>query len=108
MQSFGYDGLHRLTSDTVATSGGAQVASIGYGYNNNNDVTSMTTSGLSNPGGGSGTITNSYNYDQADRLTSWTATPSGGPPPPRTTGTTTTGTWSATTGPPTPTTRATS
>ena len=50
VQSFGYDGLHQLTSDTVATSGGAQVASIGYGYNSNNDVTSMTTSGLASPG----------------------------------------------------------
>jgi RHS repeat-associated protein len=78
VQSFGYDGLHRLASDTVVTSGGTQVASIGYGYNNDDDVTAMTTSGLAKPGGGSGTITNSYGYDQADRLTSWTATPSGG------------------------------
>ena len=29
-QLLAYDSLHRLTSDTVQTSGGAQVASIGY------------------------------------------------------------------------------
>jgi RHS repeat-associated protein len=77
-QSFGYDNLHRLTSDTLATSGGAQVASIGYGWDLNNDVASMTTSGLATAGGGTGTVTNTYGYDQAGRLTSWTATPSGG------------------------------
>ena len=38
----------------------------------------MTTSGLANTGGGSGTVTNTYGYDEADRLTSWTATPASG------------------------------
>ena len=66
-QVFGYDGLHRLASATV----GAQVASIGYGYDANDDVTSMTTSGLAAPGGGTGTVTNSYTYDEAGRLTGW-------------------------------------
>src|SRR5207248_2532141 len=42
-QSFGYDSLHRLNSDTVKTTSGSQVASIGYGYNANDDITSMTT-----------------------------------------------------------------
>lgn len=77
-QSLGYDTLHRLTSDTVATAAGATVASIGYGYNANDDVTSVTTGGLANTGGSTGTVTNTYGYDEADRLTSWTATPSGG------------------------------
>jgi RHS repeat-associated protein len=77
-QSFGYDSLHRLTSDTVATASGAQVAAIGYGYDNNDNVTAMTTTGLATPGGGTGTVTNTYGYDQANRMTSWTATPSGG------------------------------
>ena len=77
-QAFGYDSLHRLTSDTVTDSAEAQVASIGYGYNADDDVTSMTTSGLANPGGGTGTITNTYGYDEANRLTSWIAAPSGG------------------------------
>jgi len=79
-QSFGYDSMHRLTSDTVATAGGTQVAAIDYGYNANDDLTSMTTSGLATPGGGNGTVSNSYGYDLADRLTSWTATPAAGSP----------------------------
>ncbi len=78
-QAFGYDNLHRLTSDTVTTPTGGQVAAIGYGYNANDSVTSMTTGGLATPGtGGTGTVTNTYGYDQMDRLTSWTATPAGG------------------------------
>jgi RHS repeat-associated protein len=77
-QSFGYDSLHRLTSDTLAAGSGAQVASIGYGYDANDNVNSVTTSGLSTSGGTTGTVTNTYGYDQANRLTSWTATPSGG------------------------------
>jgi RHS repeat-associated protein len=78
VQSFGYDNLHRLASDTIATASGSTVASIGYGYNLNNDVTTMTTTGLATAGGGTGTVTSTYGYDQAGRLTSWTATPSGG------------------------------
>ena len=78
VQSFGYDTLHRLTSDTLATVGGTQVAAIGYGYDADNNVTSMTTSGLATTGGGTGTVTNTYGYDQANRLTSWTAAPAGG------------------------------
>jgi RHS repeat-associated protein len=77
-QSFGYDGLHRLASDTITTASGAQVAGISYGYDNNDNVTSMTTSGLATAGGGTGTVTDAYGYDEANRLTSWTATPSGG------------------------------
>ena len=77
-KSFGYDSLHRLASDTVATAAGATVASIGYGYNLNDDVTAVTTSGLATAGGSTGTVTNAYGYDQAGRLTSWTATPAGG------------------------------
>jgi RHS repeat-associated protein len=76
-QSFGYDNLHRLTSDTVATASGATLASIGYGYDANDNVTSMTTTGLASLNG-IGTVTNTYAYDQANRLTSWTASPSGG------------------------------
>jgi RHS repeat-associated protein len=77
-QSFGYDDLHRLTSDTLTTTSGAQVASIGYGYDLGNNVTSVTSSGLSAPGGSTGTVTSTYGYDEANRLTSWTSTPAGG------------------------------
>jgi RHS repeat-associated protein len=77
-QSFGYDNLHRLTSDSLTDSAGATVAAIGYGYDANDDVTSVTTSGLTRAGGSTGSVTNAYTYDEADRLTSWTATPAGG------------------------------
>jgi RHS repeat-associated protein len=77
-QSFGYDDLHRLTSDTLTGAAGATVASLGYGYNDNDDVTSVTTSGLAGTGGSTGTVTNTYAYDEAGRLTSWTAAPAGG------------------------------
>ncbi|HLJ98656.1 MAG TPA: RHS repeat-associated core domain-containing protein, partial [Streptosporangiaceae bacterium] len=76
-QSFGYDTLHRLTSDSITTPSGATVASLGYGYDANNNITSMSTTGLANPYRAA-TVTNTYGYDQANRLTSWTATPSGG------------------------------
>ena len=77
-QSFGYDPLHRLTSNSLTDSAGTTVASIGYGYDADNDVTSIATSGLAGTGGSTGTVTNTYGYDEADRLTSWTATPAGG------------------------------
>jgi RHS repeat-associated protein len=77
-QSFGYDSLHRLNSDVLKTASGAQVAAIGYGYDADDDVTSMTTAGLATAGGGTAMVTNSYGYDEAGRLTSWTATPAGG------------------------------
>jgi RHS repeat-associated protein len=72
-QSFGYDSLHRLTSDAVTTAAGAAVASVSYGYNANDWVTSMNTSGLAVSGGGTGTASNGYGYDQAGRLSSWTS-----------------------------------
>jgi RHS repeat-associated protein len=77
-RSFGYDDLHRLTSDALTDAAGATVAAIDYGYNADDDVTSVTTTGLTGAGGGTGTVTNAYTYDEANRLTSWTATPAGG------------------------------
>jgi RHS repeat-associated protein len=65
IRTFAYDDLHRLTNDRIQTPGGAAVASIGYGYDSNGNLTSKTTNGY-----GAAT-TNSYTYDQADRLTSW-------------------------------------
>jgi RHS repeat-associated protein len=64
-RTFGYDPLHRLTSDVLKTPGDATVASIGYGYDENGNETSKTTVGFS------GATANTYTYDQADRLTNW-------------------------------------
>ena len=64
-QAFGYDTQHRLTSDTLKTSSGTTIASEAYGYNPDNEITSQTTTGLA------GTASNTYTYDEADRLTSW-------------------------------------
>ena len=65
IRNFGYDDLHRLTSDQVQTAAGTVVSSIGYGYDANSNLTSKNTTGF-----GSATA-NTYTYDQANRLTSW-------------------------------------
>jgi large repetitive protein len=57
VRTFGYDGLHRLTSDSLATATGAPVAAITYGYDPNGNLTSKTTAGFA---GGSA---NTYTYD---------------------------------------------
>jgi large repetitive protein len=64
-RTFGYDGLHRLGADTLKTPANATVASITYGYDANNNVTSKTTTGFA------GDSSNTYAYDLANRLTSW-------------------------------------
>jgi RHS repeat-associated protein len=66
-RSFDYDGLHRVKADTVKTAAGAVVASIAYGYDPNDNLTSKTTTGFA------GAAANTYTYDLANRLTSWTA-----------------------------------
>jgi RHS repeat-associated protein len=67
VRSFGYDDLGRLSSDALANGAGQTVASIGYGYDAADRLTSKTTSGTA------GAADNTYTYDQAGRLTSWTA-----------------------------------
>ncbi|MFJ9779914.1 LamG-like jellyroll fold domain-containing protein [Amycolatopsis sp. NPDC101161] len=64
-RTYGYDGLHRLTSDALKTAGGAAIASVGYGYDANGNLTSKTTAGFA------GAAANTYTYDLADRLASW-------------------------------------
>jgi RHS repeat-associated protein len=66
---FGYDSLHRVVSDTLTTAGGVTVARVGYGYDNNGNATSKTTTGFG--ASVSAPISNTYTYDDADRLTSW-------------------------------------
>ena len=41
------------------------MASIGYGYDADGNLTSKTTTGFAGP------TANTYTYDEADRLTSW-------------------------------------
>jgi RHS repeat-associated protein len=70
VQSYGYNNLHRLTSDTLSagtTASPVLVASIGYQYDTNGNITQKATTSL----GTAGTTTNTYAYDEASRLTSW-------------------------------------
>lgn len=71
VRRFSYDGLHRMTSDSLTTASGAVVASIGYGYDGNDNLTSKTTVGFS------GSAAATYGYDLANRLVS--VTNGGGP-----------------------------
>ncbi|MER6302340.1 LamG-like jellyroll fold domain-containing protein [Kitasatospora sp. NPDC001539] len=64
VRTYGYDALHRLTSDTLAK-GTTTLASIAYGYDNNGNLTSKNTTGVT------GASNNTYGYDWANRLTSW-------------------------------------
>ncbi|MGW2255695.1 LamG-like jellyroll fold domain-containing protein [Kitasatospora sp. NPDC001660] len=64
-RSYGYDNLGRLRDDTVKNPSGTTVASIGYGYDLNDRITTKTTAGTA------GAASNQYGYDLAGRLTSW-------------------------------------
>jgi RHS repeat-associated protein len=64
-QSFAYNGLRELTSDTLDTAGGVQAASISYGYDPDGDITSQDTTGFGTP------ARSTYTYDQAGRLSTW-------------------------------------
>ncbi|MFI9387758.1 polymorphic toxin-type HINT domain-containing protein [Kutzneria sp. NPDC052558] len=66
-RTYGYDDLDRLTSDTLKTAVGTVTSSIGYGYDLNDNLTQKTTTGTTGAG------TNTYTYDFADRMKSWTA-----------------------------------
>nr|WP_260408350.1 RHS repeat-associated core domain-containing protein [Planomonospora venezuelensis] len=65
-QSFTYDTIDRPTSQTLTSSSGAELAKIVYGWDKDDNLTSKTTSGTAGAG------SNSYGYDHAGRLTSWT------------------------------------
>jgi len=64
-RAFGYNSLNQLSSDTLSSPSGSTVASIGYGYDADGNLTSKVTTGLAGP------AANTYGYDEADRLTSW-------------------------------------
>ncbi|WP_377343917.1 LamG-like jellyroll fold domain-containing protein [Plantactinospora siamensis] len=66
VRTLGYDGLHRLKTDTLKNAAGTTtLGSITYGYDNNGNETSKVTTGFA------GASSNTYTYDLADRLTSW-------------------------------------
>ncbi|WP_449060996.1 polymorphic toxin-type HINT domain-containing protein [Planomonospora algeriensis] len=65
-QSYAYDALDRPTSQTVTGSTGSELAKIVYGWDKDDNLTTKTTSGTAGAG------TNTYGYDHAGRLTSWT------------------------------------
>ncbi|WP_433517711.1 RHS repeat-associated core domain-containing protein [Nonomuraea sp. CA-143628] len=68
-QIFTYDYADRLDSQTLrkGSSTGTQLAKITYGWDKDDNLTTKTTAGLAGAG------TNTYGYDHAGRLTSWTA-----------------------------------
>ncbi|KAA9163969.1 type IV secretion protein Rhs [Amycolatopsis acidicola] len=66
-RSLGYDALSRLTSDTLKSPTGTTTASATYGYDTENHLISQTTTGVAGAGA------NTYGYDQAGRLASWTS-----------------------------------
>ncbi|MFE4599870.1 LamG-like jellyroll fold domain-containing protein [Kitasatospora indigofera] len=63
-RAFTYDNRHRLATD-ILTSGSSTLASLSYGYDNNGNLTSKTTTGVT------GAAANTYTYDLANRLNSW-------------------------------------
>ncbi len=67
VRTFHYNTAHELAADTLKTPGssGSSIASIAYGYDANGNETSKTTTGFA------GAATNTYTYDQANRLKSW-------------------------------------
>lgn len=64
VQTFGYDSLERLKTDTLTSASGTTLASESYGYDNNGNITSESTGGLL----AASSVT--YGYDEANRLTS--------------------------------------
>jgi RHS repeat-associated protein len=66
-QTFTYDAVDRLESQILKNGAGAQLAKITYGWDKDDNLTTKTTDGLAGAG------TNTYTYDHAGRLTSWTA-----------------------------------
>jgi RHS repeat-associated protein len=66
-QTFDYDPMDRLTGHTLKNGSGTQLAKITYGWDKDDNLTTKTTTGTAGAG------TNTYGYDHAGRLTSWTA-----------------------------------
>ncbi|MET8261855.1 LamG-like jellyroll fold domain-containing protein [Micromonospora sp. NPDC005205] len=67
VRTFGYDDYGRVASDVLRNAGGQTVASITYGFDLNGHLTSKNTTGTAGAGA------NTYDYDKAGRLISWTS-----------------------------------
>ncbi|WP_316744444.1 DNRLRE domain-containing protein [Streptomyces sp. MK7] len=65
-RTLGYDTLDRLTSDEMKSPSGTTTASTTYGYDKASRLKTRTSTGTAGSG------TQSYDYDWAGRLTSWT------------------------------------
>ncbi|WP_431929876.1 LamG-like jellyroll fold domain-containing protein [Nonomuraea jabiensis] len=66
-QTIDYDNMDRIKSQTLKNGSGTQLAQIVYGWDKDDNLTTKTTAGTAGAG------TNTYGYDRAGRLTSWTA-----------------------------------
>ncbi|MFI9556315.1 RHS repeat-associated core domain-containing protein [Nonomuraea endophytica] len=66
-QTFTYDAVNRLETQMLKNGTGTQLAKITYGWDKDDNLTTKTTAGTAGAG------TNTYTYDHAGRLTSWTA-----------------------------------
>ncbi|MCG5442616.1 DUF6531 domain-containing protein [Micromonospora sp. NIE79] len=67
VRTFGYDDYGRIASDVLRNAGGQTVASVAYGFDLNGHLTSKNTTGTAGAGN------NTYDYDKAGRLISWTS-----------------------------------
>ncbi|WP_352230386.1 RHS repeat-associated core domain-containing protein [Kitasatospora phosalacinea] len=65
-RTYGYDQAGRMATDTLKNPSGATVSSIAYTFDANDRTTGKTTTGTA------GAAQNTYAYDLAGRLTSWT------------------------------------
>jgi RHS repeat-associated protein len=66
-RTFTYDDLSRVASDTVRNAAGQTVSSVGYRYDADDKLIGKSTTGTAGAGD------NTYGYDLAGRLISWTS-----------------------------------
>jgi len=66
VRTYGYDDFGRLTSDALQNAGGATVSSVVYTFDADDRMVRKVTTGTA------GAADNTYGYDFAGRLTSWT------------------------------------
>lgn len=76
-REFEYNAVGELTSDEVENPSGGPVGEIDYGYDAAGELTSMNDYGIGTSSADSDTA-NSYTYNEAGELASWTATPPDG------------------------------